>query len=206
MSNQPMSNQPGTPRAGNGNGNGNAAKPKWSNFERYLCGEYITPHQKFTLTVARVDILPVYMKRAQANVPTPVLFFKEATQGFPVTITANRRKLNKLFGNDMHSCVGKRIVFEVRPKEVAGEMMFPIYVIGKVEDANVANGTQGGKPGAESAAPAQATANAADAEAHPIIAKLASALTESAGAKSGDDDNAGDDDADDSDDEPAEDA
>lgn len=143
--------QPTTP------GQAKSSGVKWSNFEKYLCGEYLEPNQELVLTITSVEVRELWSKKDKRMIPAPVLFFKETRQGLPLSISENRRMMHRLFGNDSQACVGQRIRLKMTPREVGGETKHPIYIVGKVTDPDPkpAPASLQSNPTAPKAAPAR---------------------------------------------------
>ncbi len=91
---------------------------KWSDFDRWLKADHLQGKAR-TLTIDQVVVEEVYSQAEKRNRPAAVLYFRETKKGLVLSQT-NQDALQALFGDDVTSCFGKKVLLEPTPMRVAG--------------------------------------------------------------------------------------
>ena len=98
---------------------------RWSDYERYLKPEHIQG-LKVTVKIARVAIEETHPRPGKSEL-APVIYFENKAKGLILSAT-NRRTLARLFGDDVHACIGQSVILETLPVQVGRETKTPIRI------------------------------------------------------------------------------
>ena len=101
------------------------ANLKWSDFEHYLKGEHLNG-RKVIATIAEIVIEETHAQAGRTE-EKPVAYFRESKKGLILSPT-NMRALRAMFGDDVTTCIGKRVQLEAVPLRVAGRDTLPVRI------------------------------------------------------------------------------